>query len=306
MNGNGLPLVTLSTCTYKRFDTVYRTIDSVLSQDYGNFEYILSDDGSDNFPGEELERYIREKAPGLRLTVIHHERNLGTVRHLNRLAEAAKGEYWIDVAAGDTFLEAGAVAKIVETMRRKGCGVLSFGRKMISPEGEGLRFLPQRMFAKRLSGLDCRKAYGMFVSGQCHAMFSGSSLAFRMDAFRKLGGYDERYRLWEDGPFIAKALYAGEMGMDYTLTAVGYESGGVSTDGKVHPAMEKDVELYNRTDRVAHLDELNAFRRKLLQVNLREDRVSAGMALRHPVIAAYKLGYRTLDRIGLALDKKAL
>ena len=46
--------VTIFTPTYKRFDTLYKTIQSVLEQDYSNIEYIISDDGSPDFPYDDI------------------------------------------------------------------------------------------------------------------------------------------------------------------------------------------------------------------------------------------------------------
>ena len=38
------PLVSVVTITYRKFEYIYDTIDSVLNQDYDNIEYIISDD----------------------------------------------------------------------------------------------------------------------------------------------------------------------------------------------------------------------------------------------------------------------
>ena len=305
MNGKSRPPVTVSTCTYRHFESVYKTIDSVLAQDYPNFEYIITDDGSDNFPEADIRQYIAERAPDLKLQIIHHEENVGTVRNLDYAWRQARGTYIADVAAGDTLPAPDTLSKIVEAMERTGCGVLSASRLMVDENGAPMEYLPHRIFRKRLGKLPCRKLYGMFVSGQVYAMFSGSSIAVRKDADEKLGGYDMKYRLWEDGPFIAKALHEGAIGTDLDLTIVNYEYGGISTGGS-HPLLDKDVELYNRTDRIEHESELSRFRRALLKVNLEENRTGAALALRHPLVTVYKLGYRALDKIGRKTDQMYL
>lgn len=55
------PLVSVVTLTYKNFDYIYKTIDSVISQNYNNIEYIIADDGSENFPYEDINNYINNK-----------------------------------------------------------------------------------------------------------------------------------------------------------------------------------------------------------------------------------------------------
>ena len=55
-----MPLVTIVTLTYKKFNDLKKCIHSVLIQNYPNIEYIISDDGSENFPYEEIKKYIEE------------------------------------------------------------------------------------------------------------------------------------------------------------------------------------------------------------------------------------------------------
>ena len=43
-------LVSIITATYKKFDRLIDSINSVIAQDYSNIEYIITDDGSDDFP----------------------------------------------------------------------------------------------------------------------------------------------------------------------------------------------------------------------------------------------------------------
>ena len=47
-----LPLVSVITATYQKFERIPETIKSVFMQDYKQIEYIISDDGSYNFPEE--------------------------------------------------------------------------------------------------------------------------------------------------------------------------------------------------------------------------------------------------------------
>ena len=75
------PLVSCITTTYKKFNYLYQTLDSIFMQDYPNIEIIIGDDGSSDFPEQELKNYI-EKHKGKNITnvVIHHEeKNRGTV-----------------------------------------------------------------------------------------------------------------------------------------------------------------------------------------------------------------------------------
>ena len=54
-------VVTIITMTYKSFSGLKNTVNSVLSQNYRNIEYIISDDGSDSFPKDDIQRMVDGK-----------------------------------------------------------------------------------------------------------------------------------------------------------------------------------------------------------------------------------------------------
>ena len=54
------PLVSCITTTYKKFDYLYQTLDSVFMQDYPNIEIIIGDDGSPDFPEKKIWKYIKK------------------------------------------------------------------------------------------------------------------------------------------------------------------------------------------------------------------------------------------------------
>ena len=93
------PLVSIITPTYNRGDTYLRaTMDSVLSQDYPNFEYIVLDDGSSDNTQSVLATYDDP-----RLRCYHHE-NMGEVRTVNKGFELAQGDYIVVVNSDDPIL----------------------------------------------------------------------------------------------------------------------------------------------------------------------------------------------------------
>lgn len=74
------PLVTCM-ITYRKFQYLYETWNSIFMQDYPNIEIIIGDDGSDNLPELELRKYI-EKNRGKNIKnviLIANEENHGAV-----------------------------------------------------------------------------------------------------------------------------------------------------------------------------------------------------------------------------------
>ena len=103
-----LPLVTIITPTYNRATFLDETIQSVLSQDYPNIEYIVLDDGSMDNTCQVLEKYndriIWESHP-----------NMGENRTVNKGFDIAKGEVICVVNSDDPILP-GALRKLVSTL----------------------------------------------------------------------------------------------------------------------------------------------------------------------------------------------
>lgn len=98
MSNTLLPLVSVITPTYNRADLLPETIDSVLSQDYPNFEYIILDDGSTDNTVDLLKQYDDP-----RLKWESHN-NMGESRTVNKGLEMAQGEYIVVVNSDDPVL----------------------------------------------------------------------------------------------------------------------------------------------------------------------------------------------------------
>jgi glycosyltransferase involved in cell wall biosynthesis len=54
-----MPRVTVLTAAYNRAELMRETLDSVLSQDYPDFEYLVLDDGSPDHTIDVLKEYAR-------------------------------------------------------------------------------------------------------------------------------------------------------------------------------------------------------------------------------------------------------
>jgi len=83
------PMISVIMLTYNREMLLSRAIESVLTQTFCDFEFIIVDNGSTDQSGEIAEEY---QAKDGRIQVIHRERgNIGSGR--NAGLDAAKGEY---------------------------------------------------------------------------------------------------------------------------------------------------------------------------------------------------------------------
>ena len=104
------PLVTVVTPSYNQGHYIRATIESVLSQDYPNLEYIIMDGGSTDATASVVKDYAS------RLTFIS-ERDRGQSHAINKGFQRARGTIVSWLNSDDIYLP-GAIGKAVEAFER--------------------------------------------------------------------------------------------------------------------------------------------------------------------------------------------
>lgn len=247
------PLVTVYILTYKNFDYIYSAIKSVFNQTYSNIELIISDDGSFNFPKREIETYVKtKKTPNIKnVIILDNKRNVGTVKHINNLLKYANGLLYIPLAGDDEYYDGKVISLIVERYKQKRFNVLSTSRISYNSNGAINRLYPHKLsrsiIAKTMDTAE--KQFKLITESKFMDFASGSALTISADFFKEIGPFDERYILWEDGPFITKVTNMGYViDTEFDIISVTYRLGGVSSSG--HPLIKRDMQYYNSVDRL--------------------------------------------------------
>ena len=257
---SGLPLVSVVTLTYRHFDTLYKTIASVLEQEYPNIQYIICDDGSDNFPRSEIESFIRDRNISFDIVIEHNEKNQGTVKNINHAYKLAKGKYIMNLSAGDIFFEKETVGKVVKEFERRKCDVLVTSRILYKGDLEPDSLLPHYRDRKRIAKWDTPdKQRRAFVTSFFYDMASGSAMYFTNDVMKKYNYFDEKYVLWEDGPFINRYMMDHKIECAYDIVSIWYEDGGVSNSGNIHPLLYADLIKFNHGDKLVGTEKYSRF-----------------------------------------------
>lgn len=94
------PLVSIGMPVRNGEDHLSLALDSLLAQDYGNFELIISDNGSADRT-QEICREYAAKDP--RIKYIRHPANIGPAENFNFLLEQARGDYFMWAASDDIW-----------------------------------------------------------------------------------------------------------------------------------------------------------------------------------------------------------
>ena len=92
------PLVSILMSTYNNEKTILKAVDSILLQDYINFELLILNDGSTDRTESLLEQF---KEKDKRIRIFSNEKNLGLTVSLNKLINFSKGEIILRQDADD-------------------------------------------------------------------------------------------------------------------------------------------------------------------------------------------------------------
>ncbi|RAZ92515.1 glycosyltransferase family 2 protein [Mesorhizobium hawassense] len=105
------PFISVAVPTFRRPDTIRRTIDSIVGQDFSNWELVVSDDeGKTGSSWPILEEYARNDP---RIRVVENQLGRGQVENTNNAMIACKGK-WIKLLHDDDWLTPGALKRFAE------------------------------------------------------------------------------------------------------------------------------------------------------------------------------------------------
>jgi glycosyltransferase involved in cell wall biosynthesis len=111
----GAPLVSVGLAVRNDPERVRRCIESVLAQDMGDLELVISDNASDDGTAETLYEYARADA---RVRVTVNAVNIGSHENMNRVLESAHGALFRWISADD-WLEPTALSALTGALERR-------------------------------------------------------------------------------------------------------------------------------------------------------------------------------------------
>lgn len=215
------PLISVVTVAYNAGPGLESTIESVLAQQYDNYEHIVVDGGSTDGTRELLLRYDGH---------LEHwvsEPDQGIYHAMNKGIALARGRY-VGLLNADTRFVDGSVLGLVAEAARSGPWDVIYGDRVEwEPDVERSLYVRSSLDLSREMSLSHE---AMFVS---------------RDTYRRVGPYDTSYRITADYEYGFRLLKAGVSFRPITRPLIIYASGGMS-DTMFFDTNRESIELLLR------------------------------------------------------------
>ena len=192
------PTVSVVMPAYNAARFVVEAVESILSQTFGDFEFLIVDDGSTDETPEILRSFAARDAR-IRLTI---RPNIGLVRTLNEMLESARGEFVARMDSDDVSLPE-RFRRQMEFLREHP-KVVAAGSKviLIDPEGDVLCEVCDKQSHEMIDQAHLAGIGGMI----CHP-----AAMIRTEALRVVDGYRTEFELSEDLDLWLRLAEVGEL-----------------------------------------------------------------------------------------------
>ncbi|PIS12099.1 MAG: glycosyl transferase [Bdellovibrio sp. CG10_big_fil_rev_8_21_14_0_10_47_8] len=208
------PKVSIITVCYNSASTIADTIESVLSQDYPNIEYIVIDGKSKDNTVEIIRRYED------RIAHFISEKDGGIYDAMNKGLKLATGDIVGLLNSDDFYIDSKAVSDLVNAMTQAGTDSVFADLIIVDPVD------PQKI---RRYYDSSRWTPGSFRFGW---MPAHTTFFIKREWYEKLGLFSLKYKIASDFEMLVRLLYTGKATYVYLQRPViRMRAGGLSTRG---------------------------------------------------------------------------
>ncbi len=177
------PFLSIITINYNNVEGLKKTISSVVSQTFSDFEFIVIDGDSIDGSAEVVER----NKDNFRYCV--SEKDTGVYNAMNKGIKASKGDYLLFLNSGDIFTSETAIADF--TAHPKFKGDIIYGDYKFE---KGEKIYPDHL-----------TPFFFMKTSLPH-----QSTIFKRKVFEEMGCYDERYNIVADRAFYLSCFLSGK------------------------------------------------------------------------------------------------
>lgn len=202
------PLVTVGLPVFNAERHLEETLASLLNQNYPNLEILISDNASTDRTAEICKTFCGKDS---RIRYFRNEKNVGMTKNFNRLAESAKGDYFMWAGAHDRW-EPDYVGALVRRLNENPSVVLAIGKLLeIDESGRILKALPSAVDTR---GFKLTDRLSKVITGFVFFAIYG---LIRMNALRKTNLFKPGYGT--DSTLMAELSLQGEFSVVPSTTS---------------------------------------------------------------------------------------
>lgn len=235
--------ISIIVLTYNNFKYYKECIDSILCQTYSDIEIVISDDGSLNFPRNDIYNYIYSNMSEniKKVTINVNQCNLGVVKNYNKAISLSEGEYVFYLAIDDVLYDNEVIKDVINYFESTK-ELIFTGYKDVYDTNldKYIKTLPRKNEVDILKKNHSRILYESLCKG---SFISGSNTPFSKKLIEKYGYLDEDYFYLEDYPRYLNLTKKGCNIGFYDRKLIKYRMGGVTTSGKISDILRKDIRL---------------------------------------------------------------
>lgn len=200
------PLVSVCVLSYNSGETILDTLESIYNQDYKNIELIISDDGSkDETINIATEWLKNHKDRFINTYLLSVYKNTGVPANCNRAIAVCNGK-WIKLIAADDCLLTECLTSNVDFVSNNQDIHIMYTRYYDFIIVDGKKKLSQNRISESFYkefDTNAKKQLKLYIERGYNIT---PSLFINKYVFNVVGGFIEKYNLFEDSPFIAKVL----------------------------------------------------------------------------------------------------
>jgi glycosyltransferase involved in cell wall biosynthesis len=193
--------VCIPTYNYGRF--LPDAIESILAQDFSDFEIVITDDASTDGTVDLVEAY---QARDGRIRLIKNERRLGMNGNIQRAADLGRGQF-IKMLCADDWLAPRCLSRMAALLSAYPTAVLATSACIVTSENGRPREV-NFLYGRDVTFLAGDTMLARMSRGE--GFGGNSSFFFRRDAYRRIGGYDGSRPYAADYDLAARLCQIGD------------------------------------------------------------------------------------------------
>lgn len=229
--------VSMILLSYKNYDAIWNTIDSILGQEHEDIEIIVTDDASKDFSVKEVESYINsnKKSNIKNVIVMKNEVNQGTVKNLRKALSKMTGAYYMNIGSGDEYSHNKVIKHFMETFTNNSESLLVCANAAMYSE-DLKTFLYPMMTEEDKKIVITQNKLKIFNALTYRCILLTVASCYKKEFINAVEAYDESYVFAEDYPTFIRMARKGIVPAFLDEIVTNHAIGGIANGSKNYNA----------------------------------------------------------------------